>query len=127
MNTDPTTLQSRNNRGSQSPNRRWVESPDNDEILMTKSERMAKPEYPMSFNGVEPVCSGFGPSGFFRHFSFVICHWNRGQSLTSSADTVPERKRPSRPRGQRAFSLIELIGVLAVMAILAAAIVPAVI
>ena len=76
---------------------------DNDEILMTKPERMTKPECPMHVTSVESAGSGFGFSGFFRHSSFVIRH------------------------SSRAFSLIELIGVLAVMAILAGAVVPALI
>src|SRR6184192_3608046 len=127
MNPDPTTIQPGNRRGSQSRNHRCGQALENEEIRMRKCERMPKLEYPMSLNGVEPGGSDFGPLGFFRYFSFIICHLNRGQTLTSSVDTVPEGKRSSRSRGQRAFSLIELIGVLAVMAILAAAIVPAVI
>ena len=73
----------------------------NDEIIMTKPERMPKPERPMRVNGVQSACSGFGHSDFIRHSSFVIHH------------------------SYRAFSLIELIGVLAVMAILAAVLAPA--
>src|SRR6266536_3397979 len=74
---------------------------DNDEILMTKPERMTKSECPMHVTSVESAGSGFGFSGFIRHSSLVIRH------------------------SYHAFSLIELIGVLAVMAILAGMLVPA--
>ena len=72
----------------------------NDEILMSKAERMTKHECPVRTNSIELACSGFARSGFFRHSSFVIRH------------------------SHRAFSLIEMIGVLAVIAILAAALAP---
>src|SRR6266568_5854032 len=74
----------------------------NDEILMSKAERMTKHESPVRTNSFELVCSGFGHSDFIRHSSFVIRHSRR----------------------HRAFSLIEMIGVLAVIAILAAALAP---
>src|SRR6266566_5772413 len=72
MNSDPATIRPRNWRRSQSHNRRLGQDPDNDEILMTKSERMAKSESPTSFNGVGRAGSGFGPSGFFRHSTFDV-------------------------------------------------------
>src|SRR6266540_2609307 len=103
MNTDLTTIQPRNWRGSGSHHRRSVETLENDKYLMTKPERMPKSESPTRVNSLEFASSGFGNSNLFRHSSFVIRH--------------PER----------AFSLIELIGVLAVIAILAAALVPALI
>src|SRR6266567_9520942 len=120
MNTDPTKIQPRNWRCSESPNRQCGEGMDNDEILMTKAERIPKSEFSTSCNSVELACSSFGPWDFLRHLTFVICHSNRGQSLTASSPTIPDRKRSSPPREHRAFSLIEVIGVLAVMAILAA-------
>src|SRR5439155_11697863 len=75
----------------------------NDEILMSKAERMTKHESPVRTNSIELACSGFARSGFIRHSSFVIGH------------------------SYRAFSLIELVGVLTVIAILAAVAVPALI
>src|SRR5437763_773259 len=103
MNTDTTAIRPATWGGSQSLARAYGKALDNDEILMTTPERMPKHECRMNFNGVEPVSSGFGHSGFFRHSSFLIRH------------------------SDRAFSLIELVGVLAVIAILAAVMVPALI
>src|SRR5438094_9761950 len=74
----------------------------NDEILISKAERMTKHESPVRTNSIELACSGFAHSDFIRHSSFVICHSRR----------------------HLAFSLIEMIGALAVLAIVAAALAP---
>src|SRR5947207_784081 len=98
MKTELTSMDSRRSGNGLPVNRPALLG--NDEILMSKAERMTKHESPVRTNSIELACSGFARSGFFRRSSFVIGH------------------------SYSAFSLIEMIGVLAVIAILAAALAP---
>src|SRR5205809_883824 len=98
MKTELTTIDSRRRGNGLLVNRPTPLG--NDEILLSKAERMTKHESTVRTNSIELACFGFARSGFFRHSSFVIGH------------------------SYRAFSLIEMIGVLAVIAILAAALAP---
>ena len=103
MNADPTTNQRSVWRDSNAHIRASDKAPDNDEALMTKPERIPKPECLLGGDSLEYACSGFGHSGFIRHSSFAI------------------------RRSHRSFSLIELVCVLAVIGILAGMLVPALI
>src|SRR5436189_6235447 len=95
MKTELTTIDSRRRGNGLLVNRPTPLG--NDEILISKAERMTKHESPVRTNSIELGCSGFAHSDFIRHSSFVICHSRR----------------------HLAFSLIEMIDVIAVIAILA--------
>ena len=69
----------------------------NDEILMSKAERMRKHESPVRTNSFELACLGFGHSDFIRHSSFVIRHSRLSQSLLLRK--LELRKRSPSPGG----------------------------
>src|SRR5437667_2316879 len=89
MNTDPAAIRPKNWRRSQSHNRRHWQDLENDEILMTKAERMVKSESPTSFNGVGLACSGCGHSNAdIRSSRGNEAHSPRGTCLKSEPPHV---------------------------------------